>query len=183
MSLLESIRLNLFGVTSSTKNAIISTSKTNDFVVQKKAYSIRQSIPVLTAATTRILFDTTGMENDTLVSPFKVSTNVGPCHMSFTSDLTYTSADTPLLVLNRYGVVAVTDSGVKNYTNITGLVIGSEPATYPLGSKSTNQASGGGVVAGQAIFFFEKDKQYLISITNNSGEAVDVGFQFDWYED
>lgn len=181
MSALGEIRDWFRETLSTEKNSIKITTHSDDSVIQREAYSIRQSINILTGETARILFDCSELTEDIILKPFRVHTTTGTVDMSLTKDFTYTSADTPYPVINRYGLHLATTE-LKNYTNLTGLVVSSEPLTYTIGESSSNQFSGGGVTAGSEIFVFEKNGKYLLSFKNNAGESVKVSLQFDWFE-
>lgn len=182
MSALGNIRDFFNDILSTSRNGVIATSYANDYVVRKKAYSIRQSLTIADTTTYYVLFDPSASQFDVYLEPFRISTSTGTVDMALTSDFTYTGATTSLPVINRYGVV-VEENDLKNYTSITGLVINSTPVKYTIGSRASNQSAGGGVTAGNAIFVFEKDKKYLLSFKNNSGEQAIVSLQFDYFLD
>lgn len=184
MSVENPVRADYFQSWDTVRQAKLITTYKDDFVVRKQAYSIRQVFTIADTGLTRILFDPSLANQDIFLVPFRVGINVGPMRMTITPDITITSADTELPVSNRYGLVDIPVHKMGCFTNITGLVINSEPIEYIVGSKSTNQASGGGTTAGEEIFIFEKNKKYLLSFYNDqgSGEEMDVSLQFDWFE-
>lgn len=165
------------------KDGIVIAPYASDAVLRKQAYSIRQVFTILTGATKTLIFDPTTLGNDVILEPFRVSSTVGTVKMNLIADVKIDSGDSELPVVNRYGLLDFPIHKMGCFDTFTNLDRGSQPPSeYIVGSKSTNQSSGGGSTAGANIFTFENDKKYLLEWVNNTGEEVDVSLQFDWFE-
>lgn len=95
----------LAGLLTNDSNAIISSSFADDFVAQKKAYSIRHVYELNTNEIGYLLIDPSIYGSDVFSVPFRMSTTIGPIDVTLTNDFTYTTADTQLPVFNRYGLI------------------------------------------------------------------------------
>ena len=181
----KALTTDLTGQASESGDGIIATSYANNAVLKKQAYGIRQTYTIIQNSEVNILFDPSLYGDDVFLVPFRIATTVGAIEVSLTTDFVYTAADTEPPIFNRYGL---TDNPVHKmgvFQNITGLVVNSEPLKYAIGSRSTNQSSGGGSTAGSQIFLFEKDKKYLLTFKNNLGatDPAIISLQFDWFEE
>jgi len=166
-------------------NGLVTTSYADDAVVRGSAYSIRQTFTIPVDGLKGIVFDPSLLEHDAFLEPFRVSVTIGPLRLKLYTDISITEGLTELPAVNRSGLIDEPHHKMKVYDTFTGLDLGTnQPLEYVIGSKSTNQTSGGAVAAGERIFPFLRDKKYYLEFDNNegSGEINTASLQFDWVE-
>jgi hypothetical protein len=174
----------LGSVLSHNKDCIVTSSHLEDAIHRGEVFTTQQIYDIGNGATLKILIDPTLCDSDKEVSivPFAFSTTVGYLIVTFTNDCNYSGGTLSPVVNRNDNQTGILLNQMEVRRAATGTDEGDYVTDYIVGTKSTNQSSGGGTNLPSDIFILNKAKKYLLTIVNYAGEAVKFSLRLTWRE-
>ena len=174
------------------KDAWLSTTYADDFIVRGKAFTISKNFTIAVSGVLRILVDYTTFIpaadelGQIFVFPPVFSTTAGPVTVDVYRDTDYTGG-TEAVVFNPNTTVQKTLAGLTlttgNTTQITGSVKGDIVLQYLVGLATPGvSGASGGAATGLSFLISRNTDKTLLEVTNASGAEITFHYGQVFYE-
>jgi len=163
------------------KNSIITTPHEHDYIFQGKCFTVETFFTIASANTEYdIVFDTTACVHRIVALPTFWGVNAGDVTINLGTCSSYT-AGTAIIPTNRSDESENTADVIFKY-DVTPVDYVAGSTNILIGSKSTNQSSGGSLLRGELPRILKNDNLYLFRVSNNAGEEIKLYYNLSFYE-
>jgi len=172
----------LLTASSFSKDAVLTTDYENDYIVRGMAFEVQRRISLSSGQTLYLEFDITKAVGKMIFSlPFKAISNGGNVFID-TYEADSSTGGTVLMTPNNLNALSsnVALTTVKTGVTPTGTATGLRE--YSTGSKTTNQAAGGGSAGTGFAKILDNSKPLYFKFVNQETDTVTIDFGFVWYE-
>lgn len=171
-------------VLSEGKDCIVTSSHLEDAIHKGEVFTTQQIYDIGNGGTLRILIDPTLATSTSEISivPFAFATTIGYQIVTFTNDCDYTGGTLSAVVNRNDNETGIIINQMEVRQAPSGTNAGDYITDYIVGTKATNQSSGGGSNLPSDIFILNNAKKYLLTIVNYAGEAVKFSMRLTWRE-
>lgn len=165
---------------SASQDAILTTSYADDYTVRGYAFQIQRRIALTSEQTLYWVVDFSAVAASKAVFslPIALQSTAGLVYVDTYAATSYTGGSVETIINPNAGSAIVPQAVVKSGITPTGATLVRE---YAVGSKSTNQSSGGGAVSGQTPKIWGKVPLVIKMVNQESAENV-LTVGFTWYE-
>jgi len=171
----------LVNILSFSKDAFVITQYENDKIQSGECFTIEEIFYINDADSEYdIVFDTRNCLHKVTALPTFWHVNTGEVTINLGSCSDY-SVGTAIIPTNRNGDIINPSDIVFKY-DVTPVNHVAGPTNILIGTKSTNQYSGGGSIPGNLPIILKTGIIYVFRISNNAGENIKLYTNISWYE-
>lgn len=162
------------------QDAIIATDYAQDYIVRGRAFQIRKRITIPGEETLYMEFDLTKATGPIFTLPVLCSTAGGAVFLdTYNADSSTGGTALPVLKLNT------SSDNLPKITVKSGVTVSGTPENvreYIIGTLSTNQSSGGGLISDETPKVWANDKPLYFKFMNQETGPVVLNVGFVWFE-